>query len=140
MFFSEDYTKNKLHLNFNFYSEEDSKNQPSQVQLDSSKIVLLSSIGDSINKAVYPSADSVAYNSSELLYAKTDSTVGITLYPGVFFYTTDTTKSHWLVTFSLTTANGGDYVQAISTANGQVYQWVAPVNGVHHSNYIAKQR
>ncbi len=136
LFFGDEFTKKKLRLNFNIYSEQDSKNQPLQVQLDSAKLRLLDSIGNNISQAVYPSYDSVAFNNTEVLYAKTDSIVNAIKYPNVFYYTTDSTMSHWLVTFSFVGNNLGDYIQDVNAANGKVFKWIAPVNNVHQGTYI----
>ncbi|HEY0029262.1 MAG TPA: hypothetical protein VGC65_00775 [Bacteroidia bacterium] len=123
--FSNEYEQNKLKLRLHVYSEQDSKNQPLQQDLSPSQKYLLSRVGDTLSLAVSPSYDSVAFNNNEVLYQKKDTIVGAQLY-SIFLYSTDSILSHYRVTFSNVGLGKGHYNQIVSSANGKVFQWIAP--------------
>ncbi|MCX6295138.1 MAG: hypothetical protein NTX97_03555, partial [Bacteroidetes bacterium] len=124
--FANDYEQDKLKLHLHIYSEQDSKNQPLQQDLSTSQKQLLSEIGDTLSLAVVPSFDSVAFNSNEVLYQKIDTIVGTKTYSNIFKYSTNSDSAHYRVSFSNLGANKGNYIQVTSSANGKVFQWVAP--------------
>jgi hypothetical protein len=97
IFFNDEFEKDKLKIKFNLYSEQDSKNQPLQIQLDSAKKALMNSVGDQIEQAVYPTSDSVVFNSNQILYRKTDTTTTSGTYPGIFIYSTNPDSAYWSV-------------------------------------------
>jgi hypothetical protein len=136
IFFNDELEKDKLKIKFNLYSEQDSKNQPLQIELDSAKKAVMDSVGDHIEQAVYPTSDSTAFNVNQILYRKADTTtIGGITYPGIFIYSTNPDSAHWSVTFSIVGQGNGDYVQDINSANGRVYKWVEPVNGIRQGSY-----
>ena len=124
--FGNDYEQNKVKIHFNIYSEQDSKNQPLQQELSDDQKKLLAAIGDTLSLAVTPSVDSVPFTNSEVLYQKKDSVSGTHLFHNIFMYSTDSTNSHFRVTFSNVGLNKGNYNQITSSANGKVFQWVMP--------------
>jgi hypothetical protein len=124
--FANDYEQNKMKLHFNIYSEQDSKNQPLQQNLTDDQKKLLARIGDTLSLAITPSVDSVPFTNSEVLYKRIDTTVGAIIYKKIFVYSTDSTIAHFLVTFSNVGVGKGHYNQINSSANGKVFQWVAP--------------
>ncbi len=132
--FANEYEQNKLKLHLHVYSEQDSKNQSLQQDLSPSQKKLLSEIGDTLSLAVTPSFDSIAFNTNEVLYYKTDTTIGTQVYPRVFVYSPQKVyvangvvdSAHYRVTFSNVGAGKGNYVQVLSSANGKVFQWIAP--------------
>lgn len=132
--FGNDFEKNKLQLHFNIYSEQDSKNQSLQQDLSPQQKQLLSSIGDTLSLALTPSVDSVAFSNSEVLYQKKDTLVNSAVY-SIYEYSTNTDSAHYRVTFSNLGQGNGDYKQITSSANGKVFQWVAPIGGVKQGNY-----
>ncbi len=135
--FGNDYEQNKMKIHFNVYSEQDSKNQPLQQDLTPQQKRLLSQIGDTLSLAVFPSFDSVAFNNSEVLYYKQDTTIGTHFYPNVFTYNINSDSAHYRVTFSNVGINKGNYVQITSTANGKVFKWVMPdtITNTPQGNY-----
>src|SRR6185503_10037809 len=119
------FESDKFRIRLNAYSEQDSKNQPLLVDLDSTKKAVMASIGDSVQLAFYPTADSIQFNTNEVLYKKID-TVGIFgTYLGIFVYSTD--SANWRVTFSNVGVGNGDYIQDSSSVNGRVFKWLEPV-------------
>lgn len=124
----------KFRLRMNVYSEQDSKNQPLLQDLSEEQKVFLSQIGDSLQLALSPNVDSIAFTVNEVLYQKKDSVVNGNSYV-IYIYSIDSATAHYRLGFSNVGANKGSYVQVSTSANGRVYQWVAPVNGVPQGYY-----
>jgi hypothetical protein len=129
-----EYHYNKLNLHFNVYSEQDAKNQPLQQNLSDAQKQFLASIGDSLQKAVVPGVDSIAFDNTEVLYRKVDTTVNAVTYLA-YVYSIDSTKAHFRLSFTQVPQGQGDYVPVASAANGNVYKWIAPVGNVHQGNF-----
>lgn len=127
--------QDKLTAGVNFYSEQDSKNQPLQQDLTKEDKLILKNAGDSLNQAFSPGDDSVAFNTNEILYAKRDTVVNGTAYPQIFVYSTSADSAFYRVSFSNVGTNNGNYIATDGTANGRVYRWVAPVNGIPQGTY-----
>jgi hypothetical protein len=71
-----DYKGKTSAVRFHYFSEQDMKNQPLQQELSARDKQILHNIGDSLWLAVVPNIDSVAFNSSEVLYKMVDTIVG----------------------------------------------------------------
>jgi len=136
IFFNDEYTRKNLTLRFNVYSEQDSKNQPLQQSLNSNEILLMHNIGDTLQKAYYPAADTVAWSNSLVLYRKLDTLSGGVLYKGVYVHTNDPTLPYYYkLSFTDMGVGNGDYIQVPPDANGRVLQWIQPIAGVHQGTY-----
>lgn len=122
-------------LTLNVYSEQDHKNQPVQQTLTGDDILILSEVGDALNQAVISGSDSVGFSDTEVRYRQADTLVNAVLYQNVFVYSTDSELAHWRAAFSYVGPNNGNYHQITSAANGKVFEWVAPVNGVPQGDY-----
>jgi hypothetical protein len=114
--------KNKTEYFLNFYSEQDSKNQPLQQNLSDSARILLASVGDSTYQAVFLSEDSVGYDANRVLYKRIDS-LG---YTPVYVFSVSSDSALYSVRFSFVGQGRGDYVQGNFTALGRTFRWVAP--------------
>jgi hypothetical protein len=134
LYFNNELETEKLRFKVNVYSEQDSKNQPLTLDLDSAKKQVIADAGDSLNAAVYPTADSVAYNENAVLYQKIDTSVSSGIYT-IYVYSTNRDSAYWQVSFANVGNNNGDYYQDITSTNGRVYKWIEPINGVHQGNY-----
>jgi hypothetical protein len=117
-----EYENRKVKARVNIFSEQDNKNKPLQQELSGRQKLLLSSIGDTLQNALWPVADSVAFNRVEILYEKKDSS----LYKKIYVYSTDSAKAHYRLSFSFVGINKGNYRIKQSSANGKVYEWVKP--------------
>ncbi len=124
--FANDYEQNKLKLHLHVYSEQDSKNQSLQQTLSDDDKQLLSRIGDTLSLAVKTSIDSVGYNNKEILYIKRDTTIGIYSYHILVYKPDSIGVGYYRVTFSNVGLGKGHYNQITSSANGKVFQWIAP--------------
>ncbi len=122
-------------LYWNAYREQDNKNRPLQQTLNDTDKIVLYNAGNNPYKAQVTRADSVAYSNTKILYAKKDSSIGTTIYPNIYEYSTNETKAHYALSFSNVGQGNGNYVQDFNRVNGKVYKWVAPVSGVLQGNY-----
>lgn len=124
------FTKGNTSVNFGFYNEQDTKNQPLQQLLTAQQRSFLASVGDSLHLAYLPKIDSVEFSNSFVLYRKTDSLVSSNLYSNVYVFSNDPGNAHYRLSFTFLGENRGNYVSDVSSANGRVYKWVAPENGI----------
>ena len=129
--FGNTYKNKRFNIRLNLYSEQDNKKKPLLQELKSNEKTILSQIGDSLLNAVVPSIDTSGYLPNTILYASIDS-LG---FSNVFVYSTDSAKAKYRLTFSNVGAGNGDYVPVNTSANGRVYQWVAPLNGIKQGSY-----
>lgn len=118
----------------NVYSESDLKNQPLGSDLTPYRKSLLANAGDNLNNALVSGVDTVAYSAEELLYESKDSTVGGVTYL-TYKYSIDPTKAIYRLRFSSVGEGKGNYTISPIIANGRVYQWVAPINGIPQGTY-----
>lgn len=129
------YECGKLKIHLNYFSEQDIKNQPLQQTLSENDKLLLSQIGDSLDLAVAPFVDSVAYTNDQVLYKMIDTTVNSVLYDSIFVYSTNADSAHFRLGFTNVGSGKGNYMQVQSSANGRVFRWVAPVAGIPSGDY-----
>ncbi|HTB31209.1 MAG TPA: hypothetical protein VK808_04235, partial [Bacteroidia bacterium] len=137
-----DYHEDKLSLRFNLYSEQDAKSQQLTQSLSPQQEQFLASLGNNIQNAFVPGILDTTFNSTQVFYRKADTVVG-SLNDSVFVYCPDSiitipnsSKHHFLLSFSQVSLGQGDYIQIQSAANGRVFQWRAPINGVHQGNFV----
>jgi hypothetical protein len=133
--FGEEVSSKKVKAYINYYSEQDNKARPLQQTLTQDQKNILINVGDSLEKAVYNGAELAEYNNSDVFYRKTDSLVNSLIYLEVYVHTTLKDSAKYRLKFSLLGSGKGNYVQVSSTANGKVFKWVAPVNGVLQGSY-----
>lgn len=134
LYFNNEYEREKVKLKFNFYNEQDSKNQPLQQTLDSARKQTLNLAGDSLQLASYSTADSIAFNADQVMYAKVDTQDCLGNSYSYYVYSTSDT-AHWQLTFSAVPQGIGNYVPDITAANGKVYRFVPPVGCQRQGNY-----
>ncbi len=125
---------NKWDVNLGYYANTDAKNSPINISLDENQKQFLSGIGDSINRAYYPSAVRDSFDVNKILYVQRDTIVNGNGYRA-YVYSTNDQQELYTLSFSEVGINRGHYIPSFNAANGKVYQWVAPVNGVPQGNY-----
>ncbi len=137
LYLTDEYKVNdKVTLRLSAYSNQDAKNQPIQVDLDSNQRNFLRGIGNRIDEALYPSVRiDDTFSNEKILYRRVDSLIGSTLFNDVYVFSTNPDSAKYRLAFSFVGPNKGNYLQSINSANGRVYQWVAPVNGVPSGDY-----
>lgn len=126
----------RLKLHANFVHEQDLKGRSIQPELDDAQKLFLSQIGDDLAAANYATATlTTDFSTGEILYHQVDTMVNGALYSPVYVYAGASRDSVYRVVFSFVGAHKGDYVLAQSSANGKMFRWVAPVNGVPQGDY-----
>ncbi len=125
----------KYHSWINVYSEQDAKNQTIQQTLSSEKRETLSLAGDDIFNALANSIDSVGFFENRVQYKLIDS-LG---FDSVLVFTNNPDSAIYQAIFSEVSQGQGDYVFDRFTANGRVYRWVAPIDGVPQGNFAPVQ-
>ncbi len=125
----------KFSYRFNIFSEQDARNQPLQQNLDDDARELLAQLGDNIENAVIPGNTLVPFNPDEVLYAQKDTVVNGQTFK-IFIFSVNPDSARFRVTFSPVGQGLGNYVLVNSTANGRVFEWIAPnpdgtLNGTH---------
>ena len=132
---SSEWTTKKTRVFLHFYQERDNKNRPLMQELTDSGKVKLSLVGDTLSSAVSPGFQQAEFNSLEVFYRKTDTLINSVLYPAIFIYNTSPDSISYRVKFSFVGMGNGNYVQIPSSANGRVYQWVAPIGGIKQGDH-----
>ena len=134
IFLNNEFESEKLKIKLNVYSEQDSKNQPLSIDLDSTRKAVMAEVGDSIQYAFYPNADSIEYSTNSILYKQIDTVTSSGIYQ-VYVYSTNADSAYWRVSFSEVGLNRGDYIIDLSSVNGRIYKWIEPVGGIPQGNY-----
>lgn len=124
----------KTRMTVNLFSEQDMSSQQLQQSLNENDIALLLEVGDSLQDAFTLSVDTVEFSENQILYEALDTTVNTITY-SIFKQSFDEEKAIYQLNFSNVGSNQGDYVLAQNVANGRVYEWVPPVNGIPQGNY-----
>ncbi len=130
--FNQSYKSKKLKVGFNYYSEQDNPDKPFLQSLNENQKQFLQSIGNQINRAIFPNVDSVGFNENEILYKKID-TLGNN---EVYVYATKPNLAKFRVGFTFVGTNSGNYkINTNSVANGRVYVFIEPINGISQGDY-----
>ncbi|HEX5025203.1 MAG TPA: hypothetical protein VFV68_08015, partial [Agriterribacter sp.] len=104
----------------------DAKNSPINQTLDSRQKQFLAFVGDSVQKAWYPSQVLDTFSVNKILYKKID-TVFNDVHDSVYVYSTSPDHALYSLSFTETGQGAGNYIQdEKSAANGKVFKWVAP--------------
>ena len=113
--------KNNSSFYIHGYGEQDSKNQPLQLDFDLLDRQTLENIGDNIDLAISSGIDSVDFNQATNLYQKIDS-LGYEVYQ----YSTNEQEAVYTITFSNVGQGNGNYKIKENNALGKVFEWIAP--------------
>lgn len=123
--FSENqYKKKKLQIDFNIYSEQDSKNQPLQQDLSEEEKQLLKEAGDNLDQAIISGVDTTGFDNDQVRYKLVDS-----LGTQILVFSKNPDSAIYSARFSV--VENGDYKQIQSDANGRVFEFVGFGEGTH---------
>lgn len=122
----------KLKVNLCVFNNNDAKNSQINQVLDSRQRQVLANVGDSVQKALYPSAALDTFSAGKVLYEKIIVTPGVDSF---YQYSTDSTKTLYNLAFTDLGQGNGNYIVNYNGANGNVYQYVPLVSGVKQGNF-----
>ena len=125
----------KLKLRVGYFNNSDAKNSSINQVLDNRQKQFLHDIGDSIQNAYYPSAVIDTFVAGKVLYERiyvTDNGANIDSF---YRYSTDATKTLYNLGFTEVGFGRGNYVPDANNANGKVFTYVPPVNGVSQGSF-----
>jgi hypothetical protein len=130
--FSNEFIKGGFSASVNYFSEQDNKQQPTDTSNATAIQDILANSGDAQAYFNYERKYN-SYQFDRVNYRKIDSS-GYE----ILVYTNDPLSDTVFYTsvFSLVGPNKGDYILVASSANGRVYAWVEPVNGVPQGSYV----
>ncbi len=126
----------RFKLNISAYTNADARNSPVNQTLDGPQKSFLAALGDSVQAAFYPVAATDSFSATHILYKKIDTAYNGS-HDSVYVYSTNKDSAKYSLSFVETGQNRGNYIPAYAAANGKVYQWIAPVNGIPQGNYEA---
>jgi hypothetical protein len=124
----------KLKLNVAWYTNNDAKNSSLNQTLDNEQKQFLNNIGDSIQNAYYPVAIRDTFSVSKILYVKADTVVNGQQYQ-VYVYKSSYDTAMYNLSFTEVGPGKGNYIASYNAANGKVFEWTAPVNGLPQGNF-----
>jgi hypothetical protein len=134
-FFGEELGFNRGTAYFNFFSEQDNRNRPLQQTLSQEQKNVLIETGDSLQLAYSSGVEEASFNNNDVFYRRTDTLVAGLIYPEIYVKSSNPELARYRLRFSNVGTNRGNYVQVSSAANGRVYLWIAPQNGVPQGSY-----
>ena len=123
----------KLKLYANYFREQDLKNHSFFPELSNEMKLFLSQLAPN-ELPLFPNVDSVPYSVNEVLYESIDTIVNGLTY-SIYQYSTQHATQLFRVGFLYVGENKGDYQLVNSSANGRVFVWIAPSNGIPQGNY-----
>lgn len=127
-------------LNYvHIYSESDARNQPLDQELTDNQKEILSRTGDDLQQAVVSAMRYDTVFSGDYVFYKLADTLLPTgeFFDSILAYSTNRDSAKWRAAFSFVGENKGYYViDNKAVANGRVYKWVAPENGIPSGNYM----
>jgi len=128
------YTRDKLKIGFNFYSEQDSKTSTGDTPLDSTDVMILANSGDDLSKSVRRSLRDVTpediREATRILYAGSPNPLNPDEIILVFTDNLDSAK--YVAVFSEVAIGKGDYIiDNTKNKNGRVYKYVGKGQGTY---------
>ncbi|HUB59088.1 MAG TPA: hypothetical protein VL978_00215 [Puia sp.] len=141
--YDEAHIGDKLKLRMGVFSNSDARNSPIDQTLTPQENAFLAGLGDSIQHAYYPVANVDTFAAGKILYQKVDTfyknAAGQIVQDSIYEFSTNTAVTLYNLSFADVGQGYGNYVPDLNNVNGNVYIWVAPVNGVPQGSYEAAQ-
>ncbi len=135
LYLSQDVTVNKrLKLHIGAFTNSDAKNSQINQTLDPNQKLFLANLGDSIQNAFYPVASTDTFAAGKILYARiyVPTPTGVDSF---YQYSTSPDSARYALSFINVGQGKGNYTPDLNGANGKVYQYIAPVNGVKQGSF-----
>ena len=124
------YESETLKIGAYVYTESDAKNQPLQQNLTQEQVAVLAAAGDNTDLMNAPSAVLDTFSENKILYKK-EIINGVE----VFVYSNNPEDELFNVRFSLVGTNNGNYIISNESAIANIFEYIAPVDGVLQGNY-----
>lgn len=125
---------NKLKIRLGAFNNSDAKNSQINQILDAKQRQFLYNVGDSVQSIYYPSISLDSFSKDKLLYEKVYYTNGAQQ-DSFYRYSTDSSRARYNLSFSDVGVGNGNYVADFNGANGKVYKFIQPVNGVKQGSF-----
>lgn len=125
---------NKLKLRLGAFNNNDAKNSQINQTLDAKQREFLYNVGDSVQNVYYPAIAIDSFSKDKVLYEKLYYTNG-TQQDSFYRYSTDSSKARYDLSFTDLGPGNGNYVADFNGANGKVYKFIEPINGVKQGQY-----
>lgn len=124
----------KLKIRVGAFTNSDAKNSQINQELDSDQKQFLSTVGDNIKQAFYPSATLDTFAANKILYQKIYYNTGTGI-DSLYKYSTNPDSAKYNLSFAFMGEHNGNYVTDVNGANGKVYRFIDPVGGVKQGDY-----
>jgi hypothetical protein len=135
LYLSQDFNINKkLKLHLGAFNNSDAKNSQVNQTLDANQKLFLTNLGDSIQNAFYPNATPDTFAAGKILYQKLYYNTG-TGVDSFYQYSTNPDSARYNLSFANVGQGKGNYVPDFNGANGKVYRFITPLNGVKQGSY-----
>lgn len=125
---------NKLKLRVGAFNNNDAKNSQINQTLDAKQRQFLYNVGDSVQSIFYPSITIDSFSRDKLLYEKVYYINGI-FTDSFYRYSVDSSNAKYNLSFTDVGEGNGNYVADFNGANGKVYKFIEPINGVKQGRY-----
>jgi len=126
---------NKLKIYLGAFNNGDAKNSQINQVLDQNQKLFLGNLGDSIQKAFYPSAlVDTAFDAGKILYEKIYYNPGAGV-DSFYQYSVNPAVAKYNLAFVDVGQGNGNYIPDFNGANGKVYKFLLPVAGVKQGRY-----
>lgn len=126
--------KNRIKIKLGVFSNTDSKNNPLNQQISPQQRSFMFGIGDNVANAYYPNVVADTLSAGKVLYKKKDTTYN-SITQTIYIYSTSPDSAKFSLGFADLGQGKGDYIPLFNGANGKVFVWVQPVNGIKQGRY-----
>jgi hypothetical protein len=110
---------------FQFFSQQDAKNQAINQDLNDDRITALENVGDNVSEAFASGINLVDFDASRVLYEAKDTLINSQL-DTFYVYSQRNDVPLYSLTFSFVGANLGSYEPISAVANGRVFAYQGP--------------
>jgi hypothetical protein len=137
LYLSQEFEINKkLKIRTGFFNNSDSKRSGIQQELTEDQRRFLTTIGDNIEQALYPSAITEPFEAGKILYEKIIVTPGVDSF---YRYSVNAVTAIYSLSFVNLGEGKGNYIPDFNGANGKVYKYVPPVGTTKQGSYEPAQ-
>jgi hypothetical protein len=135
LYLSQEFSFNeKFKIRMGAFNNSDAKNSQINQTLDPVQKQFLFDIGDSIGRALYPTAMIDTFAAGKILYERVYDSSGVVI-DSFYRFSTDPAKARYALSFTDLGQGRGNYIPDFNGANGRVFRYVAPLNGEKQGQY-----